>query len=178
MSEMPLRMSGLNPTSHDKPKYYKANQTDGRAAPPSHFSDLELFCTAASEIEISCLQPEDLTGITDALEAYYALQRRQPLADIARRVANEVKRTMPDDGRSDHKRVVGWFSGVATRTLRRCDGGSVAGTTRNPGKLHSDVAAGGDQQDGWREEYERAQKWHESRRGDVDGRLPKASGEG
>ncbi len=76
-------MSGLNPTSHDKPKYYKANQTDRRAAPPSRFSDLELFCTAAAEIEISGLLPEDLTGITGALEAYYALQRRQPLAEIS-----------------------------------------------------------------------------------------------
>ena len=149
---------------HSNDHVQSASQTG--ALSPSDRSDLEVFCIAASAIDITGLLPDDLTGITGALHAYRGLQRRRPVVEIARRVANEVKRTMPDDGRADHKRVVGWFMSVASTTLRRGGGVSVAGTTRNPGKLHSDFPPQEGKED-WRVEYERAQKWHESQRGDI-----------
>ena len=132
------------------------------ASTASDHSDLETLCAVASEIDISGLLPEDIGAIKPALHEYRGLQRRRPLEEVARRIANQVKRNIPDSIRSDHLRIVRYFTKVASELLRRGGGVSVAGTRRDPGKLHPETIAASENED-WRERYERNRAWHDER---------------
>ena len=161
------KLASISGESDAASLYNRIHVTEGptvsqTASTASDHSDLETLCAVASEIDISGLLPEDIRDIKPALHEYRGLQRRRPLEEVARRIANQVKRNIPDNIRSDHLRIVRYFSKVASELLRRGGGVSVAGTRRDPGKLHPETTAASENEE-WRERYERNRAWHDER---------------
>ena len=99
---------------------------------------LNMLCNLFREIDIVGLTPGDLTNLVPALREYRLKRHlpQPPPRDLARRIANQIKKTVPDDARNDHKRIVGWAVSVAGEMLRRGEGTYVGGTRKNPGRLH------------------------------------------